>query len=126
MKIKSFSEAKAHLKELSDGIEAIREFLELADNAISAVDMLKGVSKSTPIRQDVRVPSSWADRVIAVFKQSNRPLMQKDAVDAYEVTGWPKPNNRKDLYQAISGAISYLHKKRGILNKTEEGYTLKE
>src|SRR5437667_12445086 len=125
--IKSFSEAKRRLSELKDSISDLDAFLTFADDAISKVNTLKGPSPDGSEPFSIVVPPTWGERVIEIFKQAgSRSLMQKQTMEMYVETGWPAPADRADLYRAISGAIAYLHKKKGVLVKTDEGYRLKE
>jgi hypothetical protein len=125
--IKSFEEAKRRLAELNNSIADLNAFLVFADDAISKVNTLKGSASGESIPQTTRAPATWGERVIEIFKQAeNTPIMQKRVMEMYEKTGWPAPADRSELYRAISGAIAYLHKKKGVLVKTEEGYRLKE
>ena len=124
--IKSFAEAKRRLTELKDSITELNAFLEFADDAISKVNTLKGSSADASTMQATRAPATWGERMIELFKESeNKPIMQKQMMEMYERTGWPMPSDRGDLYRAISGAIAYLFKKKGVLEKTDKGYRLK-
>jgi len=125
--IKSFAEAKQRLAELNSSIVDLNAFLEFADDAISKVNTLKGSSAGASSTQATHAPTTWGERVIELFNQSeNKPIMQKEMMEMYERTGWPRPPDRGDLYRAISGAIAYLFKKKGILEKTDKGYQLKK
>jgi hypothetical protein len=125
-RIKSFSEAKTMLAEVKSAISELDAFLTFADEAISKVNTLKGSSEIAITPQTTRPPATWGERVIEVFKQSeNRPMMQKQVMEMYERTGWPIPPEQGGLYRAISGAIAYLFKKKGVLEKTSDGYYLK-
>jgi hypothetical protein len=125
--INSFSEAKRCLAELYESIGAIREFMDKVETTISAVNELKGEKPSfIPATKQVAngVPESWVDRVLHIFNHSPNPLKQRDVARLYETLGWPKPA-KGDLYQAISGSIAYMHKKKKLLDKTDKGYVLK-
>lgn len=126
--IKSFAEAKRKLEELDRLTAEVRQFLDMADNTISAVNMLKGegVGTRTQTHSNVVAPTSWADRVLEVFKQAVEPMKQKEAALKYAQTGWPRPEGDRELYTAISGAIAYLFNKKQLLVKTERGYTIKK
>jgi hypothetical protein len=124
--IKSFVEAKNALAEVKSAIAELDAFLTFADDAISKVNTLKGSSGGASVAQATRAPATWGERVIELFKQSeNKPIMQKQVMELYQQTGWPMPADQADLYRAISGAIAYLFKKKGVLEKTPEGYRLK-
>jgi hypothetical protein len=124
--IKSFEEAKRRLAELNSSIADLNAFLVFADDAISKVNTLKGSADGASTPQGSPPPTTWAERVIELFKQSeNKPIMQKQMMELYERTGWPTPPDQGDLYRAISGAIAYLFKKKGVLEKTDKGYRLK-
>ena len=124
--IKSFEEAKRRLAELSDSIAELNAFITFADDAISKVNTLKGSAAGTSTPQATRPPATWAERVIELFKQTeNKPLKQKQIVELYKITGWPGPTDASELYRAISGAVAYLFKRKGVLEKTDNGYRLK-
>jgi|ERR1051326_977045 hypothetical protein len=125
--IRSFEEAKRRLAELKSCVADLDAFLTFADDAISKVNTLKGSAVGANILQATRAPTTWGERVIELLRQAeNRPIMQKQVMELYEKTGWPMPTEDGHLYRAISGAIAYLHKKKGVLVKTEEGYRLKD
>jgi|SRR6266567_8934570 len=124
MKIQNFDECKRKVQELSEGLSQIMQFLDLAHSTIKTVNILKGASP-VETRSGNGIPGTFAERVIQVFQRSGKPLMQKHAMAVYKEMGWPGPPD-KELYRAISGAIAYLHKRKGVLVKTEAGYKLKE
>lgn len=125
-RIKSFTEAKHKLDELRQGLTELSVFLAFADEAISKVNSLKGSDDGAGAFQLAGPPATWGERVIEIFRQAeNKPLMQKEAMKRYERTGWPKPTDPAAFYRAISGAFAYLHKKKGVLEKTDAGYRLK-
>jgi hypothetical protein len=67
-----------------------------------------------------------SDRVIKIFKDAGKPLMPKQAVEIYISHGWPRPENDRELYTAISSTMSYLTKRKSIMEKAPEGgYRLK-
>jgi hypothetical protein len=124
----SFHEAKQRLSELRNSIAELDAFMTFADDAISKVNTLKGSGKDAVAHQAAPspAPATWGERVIEIFNQSqNKPIMQKQVMELYQQTGWPMPPEPSDLYRAISGAIAYLFKKKGVLEKTDEGYRLK-
>lgn len=129
MKIHSFAEAKRKMDELTSGLDEIRQFLTMADEKITAVNMLKGVGSdvAAPAKHQAQpsgAPASWADRVFQVFKETGKPMFQKQAMERYEQMGLPMPDDKKELYRQISGAMSYLAKRKKTLVKTDEGYRL--
>ncbi|SRR5258708_22375653 len=125
--IKSFEDAKRRLAEVKDTIIEVDAFLTSAGDTISKVIILKGTDYYPEPSQSALAPATWGERVIEIFRQADKkPLMQKDAAERYSKTGWPGPSDPAELYRAISGAIAYLHKKKGVLEKTDSGYRLKE
>jgi len=125
MKIQNFDECKRKVQELSDGLNQIMQFLDSAHATIKAVKILKGAPPAGEMRSGNGIPGTFAEKVIQVFQRAGKPLMQKHAMALYREMGWPGPPD-KELYRAISGAIAYLHKRKGVLVKTEAGYKLKE
>ena len=128
-KIQSFAEAKQRLDEIESAVSDLRHFMDKAYNAIAAVDMLKGGHITVVQKLELEkngATSSWADRVLDVFRMVGKPMMQKEAMKQYERTGLPAPEDRKELYRQISGAVAYLANRKGLLVKTPEGYKLKE
>jgi hypothetical protein len=126
--ITSFDEAKTKLTELQSALSELGAFLKMADEAISKVNSLKGTVNAGPAepKRAAHPPATWAERVLEILKAANGiALTQKQMVDVYPDMGWPTPSERQDLYRAVSGAVAYLHKKKGILVKTEAGYQLK-
>lgn len=126
--IMSFHEAKQRLSELRNSIAELDTFMTFADDAISKVNTLKGADNDVVVPQAAALPapSTWGERVIEIFKQSeNKPIMQKQVMELYQRTGWPIPSEPGGLYRAISGAIAYLYKKKEVLEKTDNGYRLK-
>jgi hypothetical protein len=128
MKIRNFNEAKHRLQELSDSIKDLREFLDAADSAISAVNTLKGGSEpaSDPLANNGSAPAAWTDRVWQLYRESGQPMMPKAALNAYVAKGWEKPDDPRDFYLKISSAVAYLTKRKGVLIKTPEGYAIKK
>lgn len=135
MKIRNFKEAKETLAEIQQLASAVHEFLDYAGQAISIVESLQqtatparngsGLGSTRGIPVSSGVPESWTDRTLKIFKNANAPLKQREVVETYLGLGWPQPENRSELYSSISSAISYLHKKKGLLEKIDEGYRLK-
>lgn len=112
---------------MQNSIADLEAFLTFADDAISKVNTLKGYANGASVSQTSKAPATWGERVIEIFKQAeNKPIMQRQVVDMYGRTGWPMPADPGQLYRALSGAIAYLHKKKGVLIKTADGYQLKE
>src|ERR1017187_2330241 len=104
MQIQSFEQAKIRLKELSDGIKEMRDFLDMADDAISAVNTLKGGTSKRPARpaNGEKAPASMTDRVLQLFQEANKPLMPKEALTLYATKGWPRPEDDRQFYLKIS------------------------
>ena len=130
MKITNFEQAKRRMDELSSGLVELRQFLDFAHSSISAVNLLKGdqdaVNKPEPQVKSNGAGQSWADRVMQVFTAYKKPMFQKEAMTHFDTLGLPRPADDKAFYRGISGAIAYLTKRKGLLVKTEDGYTLKQ
>jgi len=128
MKINSFQQAKARLQILTDGLKELGEFLNHADSIISAMNALKGpgnVPPPPPSRPANDVPSSMTDRVFHVLKQAGKPLKPVEALELYVETGWPRPEERRELYTQIIGCLNYLVKRKEVAIKTPDGYRVK-
>ena len=124
MEIKSFAEAKQIVSDVKGSIAALDEFIGKLERTISAIDTLRGNNQETvEMSRGNGIPDTWQERVIRIFEDSQKPLMQRDVVRIYQDRGWPPPEKGK-LYTVISGAIAYLHKKKDILKKSDDGYTL--
>lgn len=129
MKISNFDQARRRLDELTSAINEIRQFLDVADRTISAVNVLKGTHAANPplvVVRTLSMPKTGIDRVYQIFKEVAKPMMPKQVLELYEQKDWPRPENRQEFYTMISGCISYLTKRKKVLIKTDEGYGLKD
>ncbi len=128
--IKNFAEAKSALKTLRELASSVESFVVSMEDRIDAVAALKGDNNQPdlPLHLNAndfkKAPESWNDRVMEVFRIANRPLTQKEAVNLYESLNWPK-NFAHSLYQTMSGSIAYLHRKKGVLERTDQGYKIR-
>jgi hypothetical protein len=129
--ITNFKDAKEALKSLAGLAQSVESFIVSMEQRIDAVYALKGSSiqadlplPTTTNSHSVseKPPESWRDRVLVILKRANRPLKQKDVVQAYEALNWPK-NYADNLYATISSAMAYLYR-TGKLVKADDGYKL--
>lgn len=73
------------------------------------------------------VPKGMSARVIQILSESGRPMKPKQIVNKHQELGWPEPKGgRAKLYEAVSGSLSYLLNRKGLLTKTKNGYSIKE
>src|SRR5947209_7706844 len=116
--IQNFDQAKRALREITEKSASLLEFLEMADKSIAAINALKGsadrgvTDSSPPHHNDGGAPNGWADRVLKIIQDSQRPMRQKDVVEAYNKLGWERPDDDKKFYIAIAGAVNYLYNKK--------------
>ena len=60
--------------------------------------------------------------LIAIISEYGRPVMPADVVREYKRRGWPEPEGK--MYNSIFGSMSYLSKRKRVLEKTDKGYRL--
>src|SRR4051812_33291915 len=121
MKITSFEECKRRVSEISGSLSEVVEFLDFADNTLTAVHILKGERNGQPARKLdstqqqpalPKMPEALTDRVMNIFQTAERPLRPKEAAELYEIRGWPRSDNKRTFYIAILGAMRYLARKK--------------
>jgi hypothetical protein len=130
--ISNFKEAKDALKTLAGLAQSIEAFVVSMEQRIDAISELKGGLKQPDLPLQIvrpgslnvpeNVPESWRDRVLAIFKMSDRPMTQKEVVNVYEALEWPK-DFASSLYATISSSIAYLARTEKLA-KTEKGYKI--
>ena len=131
MKITSFEECKRRVSQLSTSLSEVVEFLDFADNTLTAVNVLKGERNGQPARKIdstqpqtalPKMPEALTDRVMHIFQTAEKPLRPKEAAELYEARGWPRSDNKRTFYIAILGAMRYLAAKKHTLERTETGH----
>lgn len=125
MRIQNISEAQ-------EAVAAIADFLNRFNQTLGALGNLTGQvnapqipvkssgsqSHSTPAVAgplSVGIPETMADRLLAILRESGRPLKPKEMSEQYKQLNWPAPPNGK-LYATLLSAAFYMAKKGKLKN----------
>jgi hypothetical protein len=120
-----------------ESVDALQNYLVILDGVLGSG--LGSPGKRTPKARHAEVklpvsrfrsvvaadaPPSVHEGVLIIMKDLGKPVLPKEVAIQYLMRNWPLPKNGT-IYNLISGTVSYLYKRKGVLVKGETGYTLK-
>ena len=134
MRITNIPETEKRLdaleKTVADTIAGIRNFLGDMGGKLDALMQFKGeLIGERSLCNDgampaIPMPAGKPERVIQILKQVDQSMKPKEILEYYQRLGWDAPKaGRAKLYEGISGSLSYLLNRKGIL-KNKKGYSI--
>lgn len=122
--IYSIRDARERLVEVASSVEDLRTFFDHFEGVMSQFKALSGEPVvARPIGKAGVAEIPLTDRILMILESASTAMMPKDVQEDYERRGWPKPEKGK-LYDAITGAMGYLTKKKKKLSRIDEGYVI--
>ncbi len=118
---------KAKISSLPEAVESLIEAAEFLLQLSASLGMpIKTVTKIKP-SVNGKMPHGMSQQIIQILTESEQPLKPKDIVNRHQELGWTAPEGgRPKLYEAVSGSLSYLLNRKGLLTKTKKGYSIKQ
>lgn len=116
------SSQQTTVRDFPGAIAALRRSIELQSATLSFLQSFQGMLGNAGQSEEVpEVPKTLGGRILLIAKSLKRPLMPKDFAEEYERRGWPLPEGKKSLNDALSSRISELHQNHK-LKRVESGY----
>ena len=133
--IRTITEARFELAKIRSSVDAVQAFMDNLDILLdqfasvrdSVIAPVNGTKMSAVAPADADGNGlSLADQVLLICKESPRALKPKTVVAELKRRGFVY-SGKTDLYNAVFNSLSYLTKRKGVLEHTKKhGYVLKK